>query len=273
MASAANLLALVVVVLVTLYLLWVMQKQKPVGVPKDASVVPAAVSKEMIVDYGKIVGNQWIDRTGKHAAAVFIGRTSTTNRFGGGFATNSVTDGYIDLPMSVWHTISDGMHWTLNTWMEIRSVKPNQFFHGVTFKAGSKMQYAFAMSATNDYEIRPFAGTDSRLTSGAHARFEQNVVFMLTVVRDGEKWIDTGLFHTRNKKGLAPLHQRKAVRHIHHSDDCYGSPILGRCMECKPKNGQAHGSNGRKLVFGAGLQQIPRRGRCETRVRSHPHTI
>jgi hypothetical protein len=192
--SGVNPLLLVMVISgsLTLYLLWLLWKRQPIGVPSKG-LLPVAISREILVDYGKIVGNQWIDKTGKHAPAIFIGKSSTTNRFGGGFATNNVSNGYIDLPLSIWHTISDGMHWTLNTWMEIRSVKPNQFFHGVTFKAGSNIEYAFTLSATNDNEIRPLAGTDSRLSSGAHARFEQNVVFMLTVVRDGENWMNPGL--------------------------------------------------------------------------------
>jgi hypothetical protein len=183
-SSNLNAIILVICVAIGLVLFWWYFIRKETDVN---SIVIQEVERSHMANFDQIVGNQWIDKTGRNTPGVYQGGTMSTDRFGGGFTTPAfagITNKYVELPITAWTNLNDGYHWTLSTWLEIRDIGGTRFFHGVNSIVNG-IDGAFFMSVTDLNTIYPYMESDIDLTDGAHARFVLNMPFLLTVVRNG----------------------------------------------------------------------------------------
>jgi hypothetical protein len=207
----ANTLTLIIITMAfTAYLIWkyiygggevVYTGKYNTVAPVDAPVEDLPLPHEIHAQFDKISENKLVDTTGQHDPGVYVGGTSVTNRYGSGFTTpHDQTTKYIELPASVWSTLPDGLHWTLITWLEIRSIDTNptsnqtRYFHGVNRIKGDSssppIEDAFFMTAYHDttgYRVQPFSRFESNIFRDGErgTRFSLAVPFMLTVVRNG----------------------------------------------------------------------------------------
>lgn len=218
---------------VTAYLIWKYILSKDNGpvytgnfntvAPVEVAIEDLPLAHELQARFDKISENKLLDSTGQNDPGVYVGGTSVTNRYGSGFTTpQDQTSKYLELPASVWSTLPDGLHWTLVTWLEIRSINSTpssnetRYFHGVNRIKGDAssppIEDAFYMTAyydTTGYRIQPFSRFETGIFMDGDrgTQFSLTVPFMLTVIRDGVSSL-TGpdpLSNYKLKRGLIPL--------------------------------------------------------------------
>ena len=157
--------------------------------------ITATLAKDIVADYAFIDGARWMDTTNKNAPGMYQGFAQiTTSRAGNvpGYITNgTVTDRYVELPTTPWTSLQNGYQWTLNTWMETRSLTGAiRYFHGInSVKQNMDQNKTFYMVATSDGNIHPYTPDVRKLVNGKDATFTLDAPFMLTVVRNGRNFL------------------------------------------------------------------------------------
>ena len=182
--------------------------------------ITATTTNNVMADFAYIDGARWMDTTNKNAPGLYTGFAQITmSRKGNvpGYITNgTVTDRYIELPTTAWTSLHNGYEWTLNTWMEIRSlIGTVRYFHGInSVKQNMDKSKTFYMVATNEGNIHPYTPDVRKLVNGKDATFTVDAPFMLTVVRNGRNFLSEPDPVFCPNPGLIALQKRRTPRRL-----------------------------------------------------------